>query len=72
MFLREDAEWLLQPKSKPELSPAASDVHRALTFIAQVEQPMAERETDTAKRHPFAWESFCKALLSTNEFIYVN
>src|SRR5260370_476795 len=30
--------------------PAASDVDRALTFIAQVEKAMADRETDAAKR----------------------
>ena len=52
--------------------PASSDVDRALTFIAQVEKSMEPRETDTAKRHLFAWQSFCKALLSSNEFIYVN
>jgi hypothetical protein len=52
--------------------PAASDVDRALTFIAQVEKAMAERESDPAKRHLFAWASFCNALVSTNEFIYVN
>jgi cytochrome c553 len=52
--------------------PAASDVDRALTFIAQVEKSMEPRETDAAKRHAFAWQSFCKAMLSTNEFIYVN
>src|SRR5947208_5988240 len=51
---------------------AAGDVDRALTFIAKVEKAMAEREVDAARRHLFAWESFCKALLSTNEFIYVN
>ena len=50
----------------------SSDVDRALTFIAQVEKSMEPRETDTAKRHLFAWQSFCKALLSSNEFIYVN
>ena len=33
---------------------------------------MFHRETDAAKRHAFAWQSFCKAMLSTNEFIYVN
>jgi hypothetical protein len=52
--------------------PAASDVDRALTFIAQVEKSMEPRETDAAKRHAFAWQSFCKAMLSTNEFIYMN
>ncbi|MCU1234216.1 MAG: hypothetical protein JWP63_2183 [Candidatus Solibacter sp.] len=52
--------------------PASSDVDRALTFIAQIEKAMEDRETDPAARHLFAWQSFCKALLSTNEFIYVN
>jgi cytochrome c553 len=52
--------------------PAASDVDRALTFVAQVEKAMEEREPDAGKRHLFAWQSFCKALLSSNEFIYVN
>jgi hypothetical protein len=52
--------------------PAASDVDRALTFIAQVEKSMTDRESDAAKRRLFAWQSFCKALLSSNEFIYIN
>jgi hypothetical protein len=52
--------------------PAGSDVDRALTFIAQVEKSMEPRESDAAKRRVFAWQSFCKAMLSTNEFIYVN
>jgi hypothetical protein len=52
--------------------PAASDVDRALTFIGQVEKAMDSRENDAAKRHLFAWQSFCKVLLSSNEFIYVN
>jgi hypothetical protein len=52
--------------------PAASDVDRALTFVAQVEKAMEGRETDAGKRHLFAWQSFCKAMLSSNEFIYVN
>ena len=45
---------------------------RALTFVAQVEKAMEGRETDAGKRRLFAWQSFCKALLSSNEFIYVN
>ena len=52
--------------------PAAADVDRALTFIAQIDKAMESRESDSAKRHLFSWQSFCKALLSTNEFIYVN
>jgi hypothetical protein len=49
-----------------------SDIDRALTFIAQLEKSMAARESDPVKRRLSAWQSFCKALLSTNEFIYVD
>jgi hypothetical protein len=52
--------------------PAAADIDRALTFIAQVERAMEAREPDAKKRRLFAWQSFSKALLSSNEFIYVN
>jgi hypothetical protein len=52
--------------------PGASDVDRALTFIAQIDKAMEGREPDAAKRRLSAWQSFCKALLSSNEFIYVN
>ena len=33
---------------------------------------MEAHEKDGAKRHVFAWQSFCKALMASNEFIYVN
>ena len=52
--------------------PAAKEIDRALTFIAQVEQAMKDREPDPAERHAFAWQSFCKSLISSNEFIYLN
>jgi hypothetical protein len=52
--------------------PAAQDIDRALTFIARVEKAMETHETDAAKRRLFAWQSFCKALMASNEFIYVN
>ena len=52
--------------------PASTDVDRALTFIAQIEKAMEPNEKDPAKRHLFAWQSFCKALLASNEFIYLN
>ena len=51
--------------------PRASDVDRALTFIAHVEKAMEENET-TRPTALFAWQSFCKALLASNEFIYLN
>jgi len=52
--------------------PAAKDIDRALTFIARVEKAMETHETDAAKRRLLAWQSFCKALMASNEFIYVN
>ena len=52
--------------------PAAKDVDRALTFISQIEAAMQAKEPDVAKRHQFAWQSFCKALLASNEFVYLN
>ena len=52
--------------------PAAADIDRALTFIAQVDKAMETQEADAARRHLLAWQSFCKALMASNEFIYVN
>lgn len=52
--------------------PQARDVDRALTFIAQIEKAEESKEPDASKRHLLAWQSFCKALLASNEFIYVN
>ncbi|MCC6395240.1 MAG: DUF1549 domain-containing protein [Bryobacterales bacterium] len=52
--------------------PAAKDIDRALTFIAQIGKQLESRETDAAKRRLLSWQSFCKALLTSNEFIYLN
>jgi cytochrome c553 len=52
--------------------PEARDVDRALTFISQLEKAAEGHEPDAAKRHLASWQSFCKALLASNEFIYVN
>ena len=52
--------------------PSAGEVDRAQTFIAQVEKAMEDKEKDPAARRLFAWQSFCKALLASNEFIYLN
>jgi len=52
--------------------PAAKEIDRALTFIAQVERAMKDRNQDPAERRAFAWQSFCKSLIASNEFIYLN
>jgi hypothetical protein len=46
--------------------PATSlEIDQALSFLARIER---EWNGDKGK----AWQSFCKALLASNEFIYVN
>jgi len=52
--------------------PSPKEVDGALSFIARVDRAVAERKTDPVERRTFAWQSFCKALLSSNEFIYLN
>jgi hypothetical protein len=50
----------------------AREIDRSQTFVAQVEKALEDKEKDPAARRLFAWESFCKALLASNEFIYLN
>jgi hypothetical protein len=51
---------------------AAKEIDRALTFIASVNRAVESRMTDPSERDVFAWQSFCKALLSSNEFMYLD
>lgn len=52
--------------------PSANETGRALAFIAQTASHLETREPDPAKRRLLSWQSFCKALLTSNEFIYLN
>jgi hypothetical protein len=52
--------------------PAPRDIDRALTFIARIESAMEKRKSDAAERRLFAWQSLCKALISSNAFIYLD
>ena len=53
--------------------PASSkEIDRALAFIARVEQAMETRKETPAERRVFGWQSFCKSLIASNEFIYIN
>ncbi|WP_051670785.1 DUF1553 domain-containing protein [Bryobacter aggregatus] len=45
--------------------PTAQEIDQALTFLGSIEK---DWKGDNAK----AWQSFCKSLLATNEFIYLN
>jgi len=57
--IREANERALSRPATPE------EIDLALTFISRVEQ---QWQGDKAK----AWQSFCKALLASNEFVYIN
>ena len=52
--------------------PSAKDIDRALTFISQIERAVESHKTSSDERRVFAWQSFCKALVGSNEFIYLN
>jgi Protein of unknown function (DUF1553)/Protein of unknown function (DUF1549)/Planctomycete cytochrome C len=51
---------------------APQEIDRALAFIARVERAMEKRKENAAERRVFAWQSFCKSLIASNEFIYLN
>jgi hypothetical protein len=62
----DDASRIRDAYERALTRPATTlEVDQALSFIARVER---EWHGDKAK----AWQSFCKALLASNEFIYLN
>jgi hypothetical protein len=48
------------------------EIDRAMTFIGRIEQTLADRHPDANQRRSLAWQSFCKALIASNEFVYLN
>ena len=52
--------------------PTASEIASSLEFIAAYEKSLSERSTVTDQLRPMAWKAFCRALMSTNEFLYAN
>ena len=61
----EDAERIRQAYERALARyPSAKETDQALTFIARVEKVLGDRT--------LAWQSFCKALMASNEFIYLN
>ncbi len=62
----DDAGRIREAYERALSRPATSqEIDQALTYVARMEK---EWTGDKAK----AWQSFCKSLLSTNEFIYLN
>jgi hypothetical protein len=69
----EDAERIRQAYERAlSRPPSARETDQALTFIAKVEKALADRHSPGEDRRALAWQSFCKALIASNEFIYLN
>ena len=49
--------------------PTPREIDQAMTMIASIEKALPE---DVKDRRARAWQSFCKSLLASNEFIYLN
>ena len=52
--------------------PDVNERDRALTFIHKMEATLEESELDGSKPQERAWESFCRTLFGSSEFIYLN
>ncbi|MEZ5355439.1 MAG: DUF1553 domain-containing protein [Bryobacteraceae bacterium] len=52
--------------------PSPAEVDRALTFLGRIDKGLEDRERDPAERRARAWQSFCKGILSSSEFVYLN
>ena len=49
--------------------PTPREIDQAMTFIAGIEKALP---ADAKDRRALAWQSFCKSLIASNEFIYLN
>ena len=52
--------------------PRSGEIDRALTFIANVDESLGDRVPNSIERKARAWQSFCKAVIGSNEFLYLN
>ena len=52
--------------------PTHSEVESSLGFIASYEDTLRSRGAAAEQIRPQAWQAFCRALMATNEFLYVN
>ena len=51
--------------------PTASETDRALRFIARVGMKLDNQEPDAGRRRVGAWQSLCRTLVASNEFLYL-
>ena len=50
--------------------PTGKETDQALTFLSQIERSLGDKPE--SERRVAAWQSLCKALIASNEFIYLN
>ena len=53
-------------------SPADSEVASSIDFISAYERGLASRGMAPEQLRAQAWKAYCRAMMSTNEFLYVN
>ena len=52
--------------------PSRHETDRALTFVHRIGEALRNRAGDPGDRRLRAWQSFCKSVIASNEFIYLN
>ena len=52
--------------------PDSAEIDQALTFITRAEKAWLPHSEDSHETRARAWQSFLKALISSNEFLYLN
>ena len=52
--------------------PTQSEIEFSLNFLNSYEDSLRSRGTAAEQLRPEAWQAFCRALMATNEFLYVN
>ncbi len=51
--------------------PDERETSRALAFVRRIEERVAPQQADPQERRLLAWQSLCRVILASNEFIYV-
>ncbi len=51
--------------------PVLGETEQALSFIQQIEGALSDRDAEPGKRRLRAWQSFCRSLIASNEFVYL-
>ena len=52
--------------------PRSAEIDRALTFVANIDKALEGRSANPQERRARAWQSFCKAVIGSSEFLYIN